>query len=131
MLGIGMRAVDTNVLVRLIARDDASQAAAADAFVAGGAWVSLLALVETVWVLVSVYERTPAQVAATVEHLLDHDALSIQDADVVRAALSQFREKPRLGFSDCVMLQIARKAGHTPLGTFDRGLGALEGAQRL
>ena len=126
-----MRAVDTNVLVRLIARDDASQAAAADAFVAGGAWVSLLALVETVWVLVSVYERTPAQVAATVEHLLDHDALSIQDADVVRAALSQFREKPRLGFSDCVMLQIARKAGHTPLGTFDRGLGALEGAQRL
>ena len=126
-----MRAVDTNVLVRLIARDDASQAAAADAFVAGGAWVSLLALVETIWVLVSVYERTPAQVAATVEHLLDHDALSIQDADVVRAALSQFREKPRLGFSDCVMLQIARKAGHTPLGTFDRGLGALEGAQRL
>jgi predicted nucleic-acid-binding protein len=131
MLGIGMRAVDTNVLVRLIARDDASRAAAADAFVAGGAWVSLLALVETVWVLVSVYARNPAQVAATVEHLLDHDALSIQDADVVRAALSQFREKPRLGFSDCLMLQVVRKAGHTPLGTFDRGLGALEGAQRL
>jgi predicted nucleic-acid-binding protein len=131
MLGIGMRAVDTNVLVRLIVRDDARQAAAADAFVAGGAWVSLLALVETVWVLVSLYERTPAQVAATVEHLLDHDALSIQDAEVVRAALSQFREKPRLGFSDCLMLQIARKSGHTPLGTFDRGLGALEGTQRL
>lgn len=126
-----MRAVDTNVLVRLIARDDPRQVAAAEAFVGAGAWVSLLALVETVWVLVSVYGRTSAQVAAAVEHLLDHDTLSFQDADVVRAALAQFREMPRLGFSDCLMLQVARKAGHTPLGTFDRRLGALEGAQRL
>jgi predicted nucleic-acid-binding protein len=126
-----MRAVDTNVLVRLIARDDLRQVAAAEAFVATGAWVSLPALVETVWVLVSVYQRTPAQVAAAVGHLLDHGTLSVQEPDVVRAALWQFREKPRLGFSDCLMLQVARKAGHTPIGTFDRGLGVLEGAQRL
>jgi predicted nucleic-acid-binding protein len=126
-----MRAVDTNVLVRLIARDDPRQVAAAEAFVAGGAWVSLLVLAETVWVLASVYERSAAQIVAVVEMLLDHDTLSIQDADVVQAALAQFRETPRPGFSDCLMLQSARKAGHTPLGTFDRRLGALEGAQRL
>jgi predicted nucleic-acid-binding protein len=126
-----MRAVDTNVLLRLIARDDPRQAAAATAFIGAGAWVSLLALVETVWVLASVYERTPAQIAAVVEHLLDHDTLSVQEPDVVRAALSQFRDEPRLGFSDCVMLEVARKAGHTPLGTFDRRLDVLEGAQRL
>jgi predicted nucleic-acid-binding protein len=41
-----MRAVDTNVLVRLITRDDARQAASADAFVEKGAWVSVLALAE-------------------------------------------------------------------------------------
>ena len=46
-----MRAVDTNVLVRLLARDDAKQATAAEAFVNPGAWVSHLVLVETVWVL--------------------------------------------------------------------------------
>jgi predicted nucleic-acid-binding protein len=119
------------VLVRVIARDDASQAAAADAFAAHGAWVSLLVLVETVWVLVSVYESTAAQVAATIGHLLDHDTLSVQDADVVRAALVQFRAQPRLGFSDCLMLEVARKAGHTPLGTFDRALAAFDGTQRL
>ena len=90
-----------------------------------------LALLETVWVLVSVYERTPAQIAAVVAHLLDHETLSVQEPDVVRAALAQFREKPRLGFSDCLMLHVARKAGHTPLGTFNRGLGVLDGAQRL
>jgi predicted nucleic acid-binding protein len=36
-----------------------------------------------------------------------------------------------LGFSDCLILQLARKAGHLPLGTFDRGLSKLEGAQKL
>lgn len=51
-----MRAIDTNVLVRLIARDHARQTAAAEAFIANGAWVSLLALAETVWVLDTVYE---------------------------------------------------------------------------
>lgn len=65
-----MRAVDTNVLVRLIARDDAHQVAAAEAFVA-------------------------------------------------------------MGFSDCLVLEMARKAGHLPLGTFDHALGKQEGAQRL
>jgi predicted nucleic-acid-binding protein len=126
-----MRAVDTNVLVRLIARDDPRQVAAAEAFVASGGWVSLLALCETVWVLGAVYDRTPAQIAVAVDHLLEHDRLSLQEPDVVRAALVQFRAKPRVGFTDCLMLQVALKAGHAPLGTFDRGLGALDGALRL
>jgi predicted nucleic-acid-binding protein len=126
-----MRAVDTNVLVRLIARDDPRQAAAAEAFVSSGAWVSHLALVEATWVLASVYDRTSSQIAAAVDLLLDHDTLTIQDSDVVRAALAVFRERPRLGFSDCLMLQVGRRAGHTPLGTFDKALGSVEGAQRL
>ena len=41
-----MRAVDTNVLVRLVTRDDAKQVAVAEAFVARGAWVPHLVLVE-------------------------------------------------------------------------------------
>jgi predicted nucleic-acid-binding protein len=126
-----MRAVDTNVLVRLIARDDPRQVASAEAFIAPGAWVSLLALGETVWVLAAVYDRTPAQIAAAVDHLLEHDTLSLQEPDVVRAALALFRARPRVGFSDCLMLQLAVKGGHVPLGTFDRALGTLEGAQRL
>ena len=50
-----MRAIDTNVLVRLITRDDARQAKSAEAFVEKGAWVSVLALAEATWVLASVY----------------------------------------------------------------------------
>ena len=126
-----MRAVDTNLLVRLIVRDDPAQVAAAEAFVAGGAWVSHLVLAETIWVLEAVHERSAAQLAAAIEMLLNHEQLSIQDAEVVAQALAQYRSRPALGFSDCLVLEIARKAGHLPLGTFDRGLAKLEGAQRL
>ena len=89
-----MRAVDTNVLVRLVTRDDARQVAAA-------------------------------------ETLLGHKDLILQDADVVAAALRHFRRRPAPGFSDCLVLEAARKAGNLPLGTFDRELGKLDGAQRL
>ena len=82
-----MRAVDTNVLVRLLVRDDPKQLAAAQAFVQPGAWVSHLVLTETVWVLDTVYEVAPAEFAAGVEMLLDHHDLTIQEADVVEAAL--------------------------------------------
>ncbi len=126
-----MRAIDTNVLVRLITRDDARQATRADEFVAGGVWVSHLVLVETIWVLSSVYDLNAIKIATAVEMLLSHQTLSLQDPDVIRKALEHFRRKPSLGFSDCLILELARAAGHLPLGTFDRELGKLTGAERL
>ena len=126
-----MRAIDTNLLVRLIVRDDVSQVAASEEFIASGAWVSHIVLAETLWVLDAVHERTPAQLAAAVEMLLNHEHLAIQDPDVVARALTNFRARPTLGFSDCLVLEIARKAGHLPLGTFDRGLAKLDEALRL
>jgi predicted nucleic-acid-binding protein len=126
-----MRAIDTNVLVRLITRDDAKQVAAAEGFVASGAWVSHVVLAETLWVLESVYRLDSEARATAVGMLLSHASITVQDADTVTAALAHFRHKPSLGFSDCLVLEIARKAGHLPLGTFDRGLGKLDGGQRL
>ena len=126
-----MRAVDTNVLVRLITRDDARQVASAGRFVEKGAWVSHLALAETTWVLAAVYERSGTEIATAVELLLMHRELNVQDPEVVAAALGRFKKRPAVGFSDCLLLEIARKAGHLPLGTFDRALGKLDGAQKL
>jgi predicted nucleic-acid-binding protein len=126
-----VRAIDTNVLVRLITRDDAKQVAAAEAFVATGAWVPHLAIAEAAWVLDAVYDRDPDAIASAVEMLLHHEHLSVQDAEVVAAAVAQFRHQPKVGFSDCLMVEVARKAGHGPLGTFDRDLGRMDGAQRL
>ena len=126
-----MRAVDTNVLVRLITRDDARQVAAAEDFVERGAWVPILALAEATWVLSSVYDVSAAGIAGAIEMLLNHSCLVLQDQDAIDGALTLFRAKPSLGFSDCLMLQLAQKSGHLPLGTFDRGLGKLAGAQKL
>jgi predicted nucleic-acid-binding protein len=126
-----MRAVDTNVLIRLITGDDPKQAAAAEAFIHPGAWVSQVVLAEAVWVLKSSYGLAPAEIARVVEMLLAHERLAIDGPETVTAALERFRRKPRIGFSDCLVLEAARKAGHLPLGTFDRVLAGVEGAQRL
>src|SRR6478672_1271606 len=127
-----MRAVDTNVLVRLITRDDPAQTVAAEDFIETGAWVSVLALAEATRVLkTTMYQRSPAEVATAVEMLLQNGDLVVEHSDIVGAALDLFRERPKLGFPDCLILELARSAGHLPLGTFDRGLSLVEGAQRL
>lgn len=126
-----MRAVDTNVLIRLLVRDDTKQLRAAETFIAPGAWVSHLVLAEAMWVLDAVYERTPEQIATAIGMLLNHKNLTIQDADVVGAAIGHFKRRPALGFSDCLVVEIARKAGHVPLGTFDRSLAKTTGATPL
>jgi predicted nucleic-acid-binding protein len=126
-----MLAVDTNVLVRLLARDDAEQVGAAEAFISRGAWVSHLVLAETFWVLHSVYDLSRAQIATAIEMLLNHRDLSLQDADVVTAALGHYRRRSAVDFSDCLVLEIARKAGHLPVATFDRNFAKLDDVQRL
>jgi predicted nucleic-acid-binding protein len=126
-----MRAVDTNVLVRLITRDDSHQAASAERFIEKGAWVSVLALAEAAWVLTTVYQLNSKELATAIEMLLNHRDLVLQDSETIARSLELFRAKPALGFSDCLMLQLARKAGHLPMGTFDRSLSKIEGTQKL
>jgi predicted nucleic-acid-binding protein len=126
-----MLAVDTNVLIRLLVRDDEKQVKLADQFIAKGAWVSHLVLAEALWVLNSVYGLSAAQQIEALGLLLAHESLVLQDADTVSAALTHFQSKPALGFSDCLVLEIARKAGHVPLGTFDKALAKLHNTQKL
>ena len=126
-----MRAVDTNVLIRLVTRDDEKQTAAAEKFVSTGAWVSNLVLAETVWVLSSLYELGKDKIIVAVHMLVNHAHLTIQDADVVEVALGRLRRRSAPEFSDCLVLEIARRAGHLSLGTFDRALGSIDGAVRL
>jgi predicted nucleic-acid-binding protein len=100
-------------------------------FISKGAWVSHLVLAETSWVLESVYDRTREDIAKAVEMLLNHEHLTLQDQDVIAAAVEKFRKHKGVTFSDLLVLEIARKSGHIPLGTFDRHLAKLEGAKRL
>jgi predicted nucleic-acid-binding protein len=127
-----MRAVDTNVVVRLAVRDDKAQVAAAEKYIAErGAWVSHVVLVEVAWVLESVYELDRAQIATAIEMLLGQEQLVVQEPDVVAAAVKLYRSGVGSDFADCMILEVARGAGNLPLATFDRKLAKAEGAQRL
>src|SRR5258708_25805878 len=101
-----MGAVDTNVLVRLITRDEAREAAAADVCVERGAWVPQLAVAEFARVLSTLYDFDAREIAEAVELLLQHKSLTLQESDVVARALELFRRRPALGFSDCLMLEV-------------------------
>jgi len=83
------------------------------------------------WVLGSVYELSAKDQVKAVAMLLNHRELVLHDRETVAAALELFRGKPALGFSDCLMVESARRAGHLPLGTFDRNLARVEGAEKL
>lgn len=126
-----MRAVDTNIVVRLLVRDDTEQVEAAEKFVASGAWVSHLVLAEVAWVLDSLFGFDARRTARAVEMLLNHAQFTIQDADVVELALQSHRKRPGTGFSDHLIVAIARRNGHQPTGTFDRGMKSVEGVELL
>lgn len=126
-----MRAVDTNVLVRLIVRDDETQTAAAQAFVDGGVWVSVLALTETIWVLETVFAFSLNDQLDAIEMLLNHQLVTLEHKSAVAAAMELLRQKPSLGFTDCMLIELARAAGHLPFGTFDRKLARVDGAHRI
>lgn len=128
-----MRAVDTNILVRALTGDDPVQSPAAEAFIQANApvWVSHVALVETVWVLDSVYDCGKPQLIEALKRIIDNKELALEEPTVVRSALARYQSKGKIHFEDCMILEIARKAGHLPLATFDKALGKSDGAQTL
>lgn len=128
-----MRSVDTNVLIRALTGDDPRQGPAAAAFIQDHApvWVSHVVLLETLWVLESVYDCGKPQLAEALKRIIDNRELFLEEPDVARAALALYQAKGKVTFEDCLILESARKAGHLPLATFDKALGKLEGAQSL
>jgi predicted nucleic-acid-binding protein len=95
-----MRAVDTDVLVRLVVRDDPAQTHSADRFIEHGAWAPVLAVAEFVRVLESVYDFDAAAQMVAIEMLLDHRDLTLQDADTVAQALELFRSTLRANMTE-------------------------------
>lgn len=114
-----MLAVDTNVVVRLVADDDAKQAAAARrVFAAGPVWLSKTVLLETAWVLKSVYGLTQTQIRDAMTNLLGFDHVQAEDEASVSSALELTAQG--LDFADAMHL-VGLPTGVRFL-TFDRKL---------
>jgi predicted nucleic-acid-binding protein len=82
-------AVDTNVLVRFLTGDDPKQTAAAKALVeAGPIWIAKTVLLETRWVLSSLYGFEDQAIAAALIKLLGLGNVHAEDESAVAAALT-------------------------------------------
>ncbi|HWZ42541.1 MAG TPA: type II toxin-antitoxin system VapC family toxin [Candidatus Saccharimonadales bacterium] len=121
-----MGAVDTNVLVRLLVADDPAQTGRATAFLEARRplWVSTVVLVETVWVLTTVYHWSKAQIMAMLKMAANSRDFTFQAVQTVNAALELYASC-KADFSDCLALELARAEGHLPFATFDKATAKL------
>jgi predicted nucleic-acid-binding protein len=120
-----MIGLDTNVLVRYLAQDDREQSRQATKLVEGTltaedpGWVSLIVLVEVVWVMESCYDATRQEVAALLETMLRVKQLRFQEADAAWQALRVFRAG-KGDFADCLIERVGYLHGCDRTLTFDR-----------
>jgi predicted nucleic-acid-binding protein len=128
-----MIAVDTNVLVRVLADDPGQpqQVAAARALVseAGRVFVPTVVQVETVWVLDSGYDLPKTTIIAALEHLETNQAFELEEPQRCRRALALFRTS-NADYSDCLILA-GCQARCLQLHTFDKRFSKLEGVTRV
>ena len=122
-----MIALDTNVLVRFLVEDDKAQSAKAAKLVERAAardetlFVSDVVICETVWVLLSAYEVSRAEVGDILGQLFRATHLSLRDVDGLMRALEAF-VAGKGDYADYVIKQHARAAGCDNVVTFDRAL---------
>ena len=112
-----MRAVDTNVVVRFLTRDDPAQASRAHAVIdAGDVFVGTTVLLETEWVLRSVYGFGREDVARTLRALAGLPGVSVESPVLLAEALQ--RTESGMDFADALHLGAAERC--EAMFTFDR-----------
>lgn len=132
-----MIALDTNVLARLLLRDDAAQAERArqlfDANQDNDAalFISDVVAAELAWLLRSRYALGRAAIAGALHALLGNATIAWQSRPAVTAALGLFEAQPGADFADCLLVAQAQAAGCEATATFDQGMRALPGVRSM
>jgi predicted nucleic-acid-binding protein len=119
-----MIGLDTNVLIRYLTQDDPVQSAKAREIVErrltpkDPGFVSVVAMVETVWVLDRAYGLRAQEIATAVERLLQVEVLAIENEQEVFTAMVAL--KGRGSFADALIAELGARAGCTRTLTFDQ-----------
>ncbi|MFP5418922.1 MAG: PIN domain-containing protein [Gammaproteobacteria bacterium] len=119
-----MIGLDTNVLVRYVAQDDPKQSPQATRLIESltadaPGYVSVISVVELVWVLTGCYHATKNEICDVLETLLRTKEIVVAQADIVWKALRVFRDG-KADFADCLIERSASDAGCSHTATFDR-----------
>ena len=125
MISTAMIGLDTNVLIRYLTQDDPVQSAKATEVIErrltpeNPGFVSVVAMVETVWVLDRAYSLTAKEISAAVERLLQVEVLAIENEQEVFTAMVALRQG-RGSFSDALIAELGARAGCARTLTFDQ-----------
>ena len=130
-------AIDTNVLVRLLVRDDEEQYAAAQRLVDQAAateepvLIVLGALLGTEWVLRSRYKLDKTSIAGAITAPLESGNVEFEHPPTVEEALYVWTQHPGADFADCLLTARAAHLGRNRFLTFDAGAARLPGVELL
>mgnify|MGYP001251395813 FL=1 len=118
-----MIGIDTNVLLRLLIRDDEAQFGRLVAQIDAGAWgdgvlVNPVVVVEAVWVLIKKLDRPKTEVLGFLDDLLGTDGLVILHEAAVARAVATWRTA-KCDFADCLIAAMNTEAGASTTLTFD------------
>lgn len=119
-----MIGLDTNVLVRYIAQDDAKQSPKATRLIESltpdePGYVSLVSVVELVWVLNGCYSLGKEEMCVVLETLLRTKEIIVANTDIVWKTVRLFKAG-KADFADCLITLSAQEAGCSFIATFDR-----------
>jgi predicted nucleic-acid-binding protein len=125
MIAPEMIGLDTNILVRYIAQDDAVQSPLATKIIEDRlteehpGFISLVTMAETVWVLDRSYGLSTAEIAAVIERILQTDILLVQNEQDVFTAMVALKTGAG-AFSDALIGTLGTRAGCAATLTFDK-----------
>ena len=126
--------VDTNVIVRLLRKEDAQHGAARAIFAEAAARGRPLVLMdvvvaETIFVLGGIYKLPRLEVADILAEMLAHPGVASTRPEIMLEALVHYRAT-KLHFVDCYLAAVAKAAGRK-IATFDKELAALGGVENI
>lgn len=130
-----MIGLDTNVLVRYVAQDDAKQSPQATRLIESltvdaPGYVSIVSVVELVWVLSGCYASTKSEICEVLETLLRTKEIVVANADTLWKAVRLFKGG-KADFADCLIERSANEAGCSYTATFDRDAAKYSGMQLI
>ncbi len=129
---LAMLALDTNVLVRFLVRDDAAQFARASQLIASEVqagrklYLCQLVLLETSWVLRSRYQMGKANIIVAIQALLESSDVQFEDESCVEEALFNWKNQ-NADFADCLIIAHNRHSGCRATASFDSKANKLPG----
>jgi predicted nucleic-acid-binding protein len=121
-----MIGLDTNIVIRYLTQDDASQATEATVLIEGTlspdnpGYLTLITLIEITWVLESCYSQSRAEILNVLNSLLTTKQLVIERADTAYLALKRCQEHPKSDFSDALIAILSEQVGCSTVFTFDK-----------